>query len=78
MYLRLHQLRTNQGISALCEICLQICRVNNFVERVDRSTKKIVNSDAILFRYNRDKINLKTNKNPDEKYTLLEFHKAKV
>jgi hypothetical protein len=46
--------------------------VNNFVERVDRSPKKIVNSDDILFPY------LKTNKNPDEKYTLLEFHKPKV
>jgi hypothetical protein len=52
--------------------------VNNSVERVDRSPKKIVNSDDILFRYNRDKINFKTNKNPDEKYTLLEFHKPKV
>jgi len=78
MYLRLHQFRTNQRISALCEICLQIYRVNNFVERVDRSPKKVVNSDDILFRYNRDKINFKTNKNPDEKYTLLEFHKPKV
>ncbi len=78
MYLILHQFRTNQGMSAFCEICLQICRVNNFVEIVDRSPKKIVNRDDILFRYNRDKINFKTNKNPDEKYTLLEFHKLKV